>query len=156
LSVRAVLADGSVSPLFFFEMPHHIISSTLVPQAQRTSHTKNLFAIRWYWIEEFAFDTATSLSPQYDGGLWDFFSLSNGGFFMAPASTRHFHLACANGYEGTLTADAFGVTCSLYAYSMLSFSSDAPFGELCARHYHLLRDYALQHAEAVQILQAID
>jgi hypothetical protein len=115
-----------------------------------------LFAVRFLWIESFVFDTASSLSEQYDGGYWDYFTLSSGAFYMAPAATCHFRLECANGYEGTLTADAFGITCSLYAYSMLSFSPDADFSELCARHYHLLREYALQHKEVTKILQAID
>lgn len=43
----------------------------------------------------------------------------------------------------------------LYAYSHLSFSDDG-FAQICAQHYHLLREYMLKHAEAGAILGAID
>ena len=55
-----------------------------------------------------------------------------------------------------MTADALGITACLYAYSHLSFSDRAGFPETCARQYHLLRDYALEHVEAKCILAAID
>ena len=44
---------------------------------------------------------------------------------------------------------AFGVR------SHLSFS-DGPFADACSQHYHWLREYALEHAEAGAILAAID
>jgi hypothetical protein len=29
------------------------------------------------------FDTASQLSPDYNGGYWEFYNLSNGGFYIA-------------------------------------------------------------------------
>ena len=76
---------------------------------------------------------------------------------MAPAGNEVFRVRCGNGYEGTVSGDAIGVVCSLYAYSHLSFGGpDALAGE-CARQYHLLREYTLAgHGEAGAILATTD
>jgi hypothetical protein len=55
-----------------------------------------------------------------------------------------------------ISADALGVTACLYAYSHLSFSNNSTFAETCAQHYHWLREYMLEHAEARGVLGAID
>jgi hypothetical protein len=137
-------------------MNDNIITSTLVAEHERMNHVGRLFGARYLWIESFIFDTAGSLSEDYDGGVWDFRSLSNGGFYMVPGSPTRFNVICDNGFEGELSSEAFGITCGLYAYSQLSFSPDPRFGELCADHFHLLRAFMLEHAEAKHILAAID
>jgi hypothetical protein len=52
-----------------------------------------------------------------------------------------------------MSADAAGITACLFALSHLSFQTK---NEKIAEHYHLLRDFALEHAEASIILAAID
>jgi hypothetical protein len=91
----------------------------------------------------------------YHGGYWIFYSLSNGGFYMAPSSDDRFHVTCDNMFEGDLSADALGITSCLYAYSHLSFSGGS-FARVCARHYHLLRSFMMDHAEVRAILGATD
>ena len=54
-----------------------------------------------------------------------------------------------------MSGDALGITACLYAYSHLSFAQNS-FGELCAKHYHWLREYALDHSEAGAVFAAID
>lgn len=115
-----------------------------------------LFGVRFLWIESFVFDTASSLSPDYSGGNWQFHSLSNGGFYMVPDGQADYKVECDNGFEGRLSAEAFGIVSCLYAYSLLSFSADGDFAGVCANHYHLLREFALGHPEAQKILAAID
>ena len=85
------------------------------------------------------------------------YELSNGGFYMAPQTDSPFHVSCMNGYVGTLSADAFGITVCLYAgYNHLSFSDDQAFAETCAEQYHLLREYMFEHLDVEGILRAID
>ena len=127
-----------------------------IPEAQRSAHAVKLFGARFIFLESFVFDTASSLSPDYDGGLWSFHGLCNGGFYMAPTGSKEFRVECANGFEGVLSADAFGIMCTLYAYSLLSFSADAAFGSVCAEHFHKLRAHMVEHAEAAAILRAVD
>ncbi len=101
------------------------------------------------------FGMAARLAAEYKGGYWDFYALSNGGFYMAPRSTGTFSISSANGFEGQMSADALGVTACLYAYSSLSFV-DSAFAETCANQYHLLREYMFEHPEVRGILAATD
>ena len=94
-------------------------------------------------------------NPGYKGGYWDFHTLSNGGFYMAPAEDRVFRVACDNMFEGDLSADALGITSCLYAYSHLSFT-DGMFARVSARHYHRLREHMFEHPEVAAILGATD
>ena len=129
----------------------------LLNDSQRMTYPAQLFGIRFpMYIESFAFDSASSLSEDYDGGLWNFYTLSNGAFYMAPDCPSFFHLACDNGFEGDMSADAFGITACLYTYSLLSFSPDAKLSETCIQHYHWMRDYMSQHLECKSILGATD
>lgn len=107
-------------------------------------------------IEPFIFTMAGNLSSDYTGGYWHFYELTNGGFYMAPDEKTSFRVSCENGFQETLSADAFGTTACLYAYSHLSFTDDEEFADTCVEQYHLLREYMLEHLEVKAILTAID
>ena len=106
-------------------------------------------------LEPTIFNMAGMLAGAYNGGYWQFYEIGNGGFYMAPDVDRGFKVSCENGFEGQLSADAFGITATLYSFSGLSFG-DGTFEETCADQYHLLREYALDHPEAGAVLAAID
>ena len=125
-------------------------------EAQRVDYSAALFGVAFpLRVEPAIFDIAARLSADYTGGLWDFYALSNGGFYMAPQTDDPFDVRAENGFEGRLSACAFGMTVCLYAYSHLSFEG-GPFAETCAEQYHLLREHMLDHREAQAILAAID
>jgi hypothetical protein len=133
-----------------------IITATLVPESQRTTVTANLFGAYFpLQLEPFVFSMASQLSEDYSGGYWNFYTLSNGGFYMAPDSTGRFQVTSENGSECFMTADALGLTCCLYAYSHLSFGQ-GDFAETCAEQYHKVREFVFAHAEAADIFRAID
>ena len=128
----------------------------LVPEERRMQHTAALFGVDFpLRLEPTVFAMAERLSPNYRGGYWNFYALCNGGLYMAPDSDARFEVRCENGFEGTLSADALGISACLYAYSHLSFA-EGDFASKCAEHYHLLREFMLDHAEAAVILGAID
>jgi hypothetical protein len=129
----------------------------LVPEDRRLAVTAELFGT-WFpmRIEPFVYTITEQLSKDYTGGYWEFYQLSNGGFYMAPAADRLFHLICANQFEGDLTADALGITACLYTYSNLSFSGPDAFADICFDHYHWLREYMMEHPEVQAILAATD
>lgn len=137
-------------------MNNETITAHEVRTSKRAEHVGKLFGQRFVWVESFVFDTAGSLSEQYDGGYWNYFALSNDGFYMAPSRGEPLSVACSNGFEGSMSAEALGITSCLYGYSHLSFSPDTEFAEKCAAHFHLLRAFALQHVEAKSIIAAID
>jgi hypothetical protein len=123
----------------------------------RVQHTADLFGIRFPLnLEPAIYSFASTIAPEYNGAYWEFYCLSNGGFYMAPSSDEKFEISCENGYEGKLSPDALGITACLYAFSHLSFSNNQAFAEVCAKHYHLLREFMLEHTEATSILRATD
>lgn len=132
------------------------VSSSLVQEALRVKVTSTLFGNDFpFRLEPFIFGVARQLSKDYDGGYWTFNQLSNGGFYMAPEHDKPFAVTAENGFDGQLSAEAFGIVVCLYAYSGLSFGSDR-LAEVCAKHYHLLRAFALDHPEARSIMAATD
>ena len=132
------------------------ITSTLVPEHQRINLTADLFGAYFpLQLEPAIFSFASQLSEDYSGGFWNFYTTSSGGFYMAPDSAGRFQVVSLNGSECLMSADALGITACLYTYSHLSFG-DGGFAEVCAEHYHLLREFALDHAEAGNIFCAID
>jgi hypothetical protein len=132
------------------------ISRQLVADNQRTTITADLFGVYFpLQLELFVYAVTSKLSEDYSGGYWHFYTLTNGGFYMAPDSDGQFAVISENGFEGFMSADALGVTACLYAYSHLSFGQ-GEFAETCAQHYHWLREYMFEHAEAGDILRTID
>ena len=132
------------------------ISRQLLPTPQRATHADVLFGLNFpFEFEPFVFDIASALSHDYQGGYWEFYDLSNGGFYMAPKTDEPFNVRAENGFEGRLSACAFGMTVCLYAFSHLSFEGGR-LAEACAEQYHLLREHMLDHREAQSILAAID
>jgi hypothetical protein len=133
-----------------------IITATLVPVHLRTTVTADLFGTYWpLQLEPFVFSMASRLSEDYSGGYWNFYTLSNGGFYLAPESAGRFNVASENGSECFMTADALGLTACLYSYSHLSFGQ-GDFAETCAEQYHRLREFVFAHVEAADIFRAID
>lgn len=138
-------------------MTQSIITRQQVSTNQRIQHTADLFGIRFPLnLEPAIYEFTGNMAPKYNGAYWEFYNLTNGGFYMAPSSDKHYLVNCGNGFEGKLSADALGITACLYAYSHLSFSSNTAFAEICTNHYHWLRAYMLEHKEASAILSAID
>ncbi|BDT65958.1 antirestriction protein KlcA [Comamonadaceae bacterium OS-1] len=133
-----------------------LISRELLTDSQRGKFVARLFGARFIYLESFTFDTAGSLSVDYDGGYWHYYTLSNGGFYMAPNHEGVLRVISDNGFEGDLSADAFGITCCLYAYSLLSGSPNTEFSEMCTEQFHLLRAYMAEHEELDAILAAVD
>ena len=134
----------------------NLVTREIVPEDQRLALTEKLFGIHFpLKLEPVVFGITDRMAEDYDGGYWDFFTLSNGGFYMAPADDHVFRVACDNMFEGDLSADALGITACLYAYSNLSFSNGR-FGRVSACHYHRLREYMFEHPEVKAILGATD
>lgn len=133
------------------------IERILVETTERSSLTEKLFGIDFpLKLEPYIFHLTSSLAMNYSGGYWNFYKLSNGGFYMAPDEDKLYQVSCPNYYRGDLSGDALGIVSTLCAYSQLSFSDDVPLAKNCAKHLHLLRDYAGEHSEACAIFGAID
>ena len=132
------------------------VKRELVPKDRRVAVVEKIFGMAFpLQLEPVVYGITDRMAGEYTGGYWHFYTLSNGGFYMAPAEDSVFHVKCQNMFEGDLSADALGITACLYAYSNLSFSLSDIAREY-ARHYHLLREYMVEHPEVRAILAATD
>ncbi|ENJ4022825.1 antirestriction protein [Enterobacter hormaechei] len=111
----------------------HQINATLVPDVQRMG-----------------------FCADYNGGIWNFYTLSNGGAFMAPEAENSESWSLfntMNGNGGELSAEAAGIAVCLMAYSHHACRTEC---DAMTEHYYRLRDYALNHAECGAIMHIID
>lgn len=93
---------------------HSIITRRQVANDQRIEHTAAIFGIYFpIRFEPAVYRITEAIAPEYNGVYWEFYTLSNGGFYMAPISDNAFHVSCENGYEGLLSADALGIAVCL-------------------------------------------
>ena len=134
-----------------------IVTRDLVPENQRMAITELLFSMRFpLELEPIIYNFTERLSEDYKGGYWDFYTLSNGGFYLSLADDRTYHVVSDNFFEGVLSSDGLSIAACLYAYSHLSFISTASFSDTYADMYHKLLEHAMYHVEAKFILQVID
>lgn len=135
------------------------VIASRVLENQRENFLPTYFGTRLFIFgERLVYAWLDRLSVDYNGGMWDFFELSNGGFYMAPHVPGPLRIEVhGNYYSGSLSADAAGLIATLFAVSQLAgqvINSDE-CGSLIDR-YHFLLEFADSHAEGSAIFQAID
>ena len=138
--------------------PQFDLTATPVPDEQRIRFWPLHFGAipQWITLEPRIFAWMDRFCSTYSGGIWSFYTLSNGGAFMAPESDndetwRLFN--CLNGNDAQMSAEAAGIAVCLIAYSHHACRTQC---DAMTEHYYRLRDYALQHPEAHAILRIID
>lgn len=133
-----------------FQSP--MITARKVPARSRLATLPRHFGRHAVRFEGTVFSMLRFLSPDYEGGFWEFYELSNGGFFMALDQKERFQVTVpGNGFSGHLNGHSAGIVACLMTYSSLSFHLSS-MGE----QYHRLRAYALTHQDAELIMTAID
>jgi hypothetical protein len=130
-----------------------IITATQVAPENRLNTLPTFFPKNYMQFENIVYTVMDKICGNYTGGFWEFYELSNGGFYMAPDMTEPCVISVpfGNGYEGNMSAEAVGITACIYAYCFLSETDPA-----MADHHWSLRDFANNHAEAGEIWRAID
>lgn len=96
------------------------------------------------------------LCADYQGGIWRFSTLSNGGGFMAPESDHDEKWTLFNSMNGNgaeLTSEAAGMVACMMAYNHHACRTEC---DAMTEHYYRLRDYALNHPECSAIMHLID
>jgi hypothetical protein len=125
-----------------------------IPEDERLEVLPRHFGRHMLTVEGAVYEFMRRLVPDYIGGFWQFVELSNGGFYMSPEPAKTFNISVeGNGYEGTMSAHAAGITACLFAFSHLSFQIR---DESLSNHYYWLREFVFEHPEASAILAAID
>lgn len=140
------------------------VVSQIVKGRQRMSFLPALFGVRCMMQgEALVFGYANKLIKGYGGGHWEFARLivdgdAGGGYMIPPSEDGKVTVEVSgNYYTGTMSADAAGIVVTLFALCHLADMNDGhAVYEMLALHYHALRDFACEHAEASAILAAID
>lgn len=127
---------------------------TILNDKQRIDYPATLFGHQFgLVIEPTIYNMAGMLSTDYHGSYWEMYRLANGGFFMHPRAGSPM-VRSPNGFEGSMSAQAFGIVSCLFTYSHLSFTP--ALSDMCAEHFHRLRELASDHPESMAIFAAID
>jgi hypothetical protein len=132
------------------------LSATLVPGNQRSRFWPQHFGSipQWLILEAHVFGWLDRLCADYHGGQWDFYTLSNGGAFMAPEGGERWSLFNGmNGNGADMSAEAAGITACLMAYSHHACRTES---EAMTDHFYRLREYALHHPDSRAIFALID
>lgn len=138
-----------------------LLSLELVRNTDRLRFVRKLFGAHFVEGEQKAYWWMAQLTQRYAGGLWDLYSISNGGGFMSPKISNHsgkIILHTPAGATVYVSDQAAGIIVTLLALSHLAYEV-AQTGQdpLSLNTQHaLLRDFAAEHAEAGSILQAAD
>lgn len=129
-----------------------------VPDEQRAAFWPQQFGSipQWITLEPHIFGWMDRFCRDYSGGIWNFFTLSNGGAFMAPENENDEKWTLFNSMNGNgaeMSAEAAGIAVCLIAYSHHACRTEC---NAMTEHYYRLRDYALLHADCHAIMRIID
>jgi len=135
-------------------MTSSLITALRVEENKRLAFLPKHFGKLIGIAERRIYDTLRGLSHNYTGGFWDFYELSNNGFYMAPNLDEKLEIfVVGNQYEGILSGDAAGILACLYVTYDLSVLYES---ERLLVQYGLLLEFAEQHNEATAIFKAMD
>ncbi|MFN4449755.1 antirestriction protein [Klebsiella michiganensis] len=133
---------------------------TLLPDEQRIGFWPQHFGSipQWMPLEPHIFAWMDLFCADYCGGIWQFYTLSNGGAFIAPEPDgddveKWTLFNPMNGNDVEMSAEAAGIAACLMAYSHHAMRTEC---DAMTEHYYRLRDYALNHAECSAIMHIID
>jgi len=132
---------------------------TLLPDEQRIGFWPQHFGSipQWMTLEPHIFAWMDLFCADYCGGIWQFYTLSNGGAFIAPEPDgddveKWTLFNPMNGNDVEMSAEAAGIAACLMAYSHHAMRTEC---DAMTEHYYRLRDYALNHAECSAIMHII-
>lgn len=137
-----------------------LITATLLPDAQRLHFWPQHFGDipQWILLEPRIFAWMDRLCEEYHGGIWNFYTLSNGGVFMAPELDEDDRDQWAlfnamNGNRAEMSAEAAGIAACLLEYSHHACRTEC---DAMTSHFYRLRDFALNHSDCNAIMHIID
>ena len=156
LNLTSTVTESPASP----HADKERIVCTPVPDEQRVAFWPGHFGSipQWIILEAIVFAWMDRFCTDYHGGIWNFYTLSSGGAFMAPEASGEddgkwslFNSMNGNGAE--MSAEAAGITVCLMTFSHHAMRTEC---DAMTGHYYRLWDYALNHAEYNAIMHIID
>ena len=131
------------------------ITAIIFPEYERLSFTPQLFGPELMLMgESLVFDLHNQMTGRSYSGHWEFYKLSNGGFYMAPEGNDLLRITWpGNRFDDVMSSDAAGIVMSLFALNIMAFEFHN--SHLPAMVFKL-EDFARGHAESSKIRKAID
>jgi hypothetical protein len=107
-------------------------------------------------VEPTIYQSAQKISEDFKRGdyNWILYTVSNGSFYMSPSDHRPYRVISFDFFDGYLSADAFGLASSIFAYSQLSYNGSTAFIDTYADMFYKLKQVTLAHPESETLLQA--
>lgn len=137
------------------------ITKTECSEKDRLAFLPSLLGNAFHAFEKRLYYFANQLVEGYKGGYWDFYKLSNGGFFCQCDSDYRepFTFNSPNGISHVVTDEVAGIVLCLITLSDLSFVCEERFPddmEKVVNAFHALRDFVGEHEHRAIIYQLID
>jgi len=149
--------DTACSPKSDSQMTNVITVSSISDEQRLDFWPQHFGRIpQWILIEPRIFSWMDRFCEDYRGGIWQFYTLSNGGAFMAPETADGEKWTLFNNMNGNraeMTSEAAGIAVCLIEYSHHACRTEC---DAMTDHYYRLRDYALVHPEFRAIFAIID
>lgn len=132
----------------------NMFTRTKCPESERLNFLPRHVGNGFLRYENLVYSLMSRACEDYHGGFWDYYSLSNEGFYMAFDTEKLLHLKWPDNYfDGKMSANAASIGVNLMAQSAFAFETKSQ--KLCDA-FHTLREYALDHKEAGLIFGFID
>lgn len=131
-----------------------VIKACRVAEQDRLDFLPRYFTPRWMLRgESLVYAWMERLSPDYQGGYWEFYTLSNSGFYLAPTGQEMRLIVEGNYFDEVVLADVAGIIATLFALNDLA--CETGHDRIIDLYYSLL-DFAREHPEEGSIMRAID
>ena len=117
------------------------ITKTLVAESDRLNTLPRYLGKHYLEFEMSVYGFMDRFCENYNGGYWDYYRLSNGGFFMCLSDEQRFNVVNeGNHFSSEMSAEAVSVGVNLFALNALLWgeNADAKIFDL----YDDVRDYA--------------
>ncbi len=130
------------------------ITKTFCPENERLHFLPRFVGKHFLQYELSVYAHTDTFSKDYSGGFWDYYTLSNGGFYMALSQAEYLYVECLSNYfEDKMSADATSIGVNLFVLNDFAWTLNS---EKFSTLYSHLREYAEEHPEAGKILAFID
>ncbi len=154
---RLVLLDAEAGPINGSTAVYSPVA-TIVSEDARLEFYPARFGKYYLAAENLVYVHAKRFVKGYQGGFWNYYTTSNGAFFVALDTANKLHLVIPENYTSEhMSAEAAGITLTLFVLSRFANARiPQAESERFIDGYHKLREFAVSHAEASAILTAID
>lgn len=136
------------------------LKAEVLTQNSRINFLPTLFGADYVMTEISVYNYADLYLRDYRGGYWQFYSLPNGGGYIAPDMERVTVCNPANYFEQTMSGETAGIFITAMVLNhrawLHSRHDQDELCELFCERHEALMEFVYQHSERSAILSALD